>query len=182
MRMIKRFWIHVVVLLSPKRNKTDLLRLLARRPQWGVAVATAEGALLAMGRTDPQLKALAGAKAAMIVNCEFCLDIGAALARREGIDEEKLRALLDFEDSPALTDLEKLVIRWSAALSSSPAVVTDDLRAELERTFSTAQLTELAAEIAWENQRARFNQAMGVRPAGYSDGAFCLIPEPATAP
>jgi hypothetical protein len=35
--------------------------------------------------------------------------------------------------------------------------------------------------IAWENQRARLNQALGVRPSGFADGQFCLLPESALA-
>ena len=114
----------------------------------------------------------------MVVNCEFCLDIGAEIARAEGITEEKLRALLTYADSPVLSDDEKLVVEFAAAISSSPAVVPDDLRARLEARFSRAQIAELAAEVAWENQRARLNQALGVRPSGFSDGSFCLVPEP----
>jgi hypothetical protein len=37
---------------------------------------------------------------------------------------------------------------------------------------------ELAAAIAWENYRARFNRVFGVRPLGFSgEGAFCALPE-----
>jgi hypothetical protein len=43
-------------------------------------------------------------------------------------------------------------------------------------------LTELAAVIAWESQRARLNQGLGVRPSGFSDGEFCLRPEPLVDP
>lgn len=177
MRILKRFWGHLVVLASARRNRTDLARILVRRPQWATAIGVTEGALLSMGKVDPQLKVLATAKAAMMVECEFCLDIGSAMARHEGVSEEKLRALPAYADSPAFTDIEKLVIGFSTALSTSPVVVPDEMRAELEDYFSLAQLTELAAEITWENQRARFNQAMGIRPAGFSDGAFCMIPE-----
>jgi len=177
MRMLRRVWTHLRVLGSARRNRADLARLLVRRPQWGLAVGVTETALLTMGRVDPELKVLATAKAAMVVECEFCLDIGSALARHEGIAEEKLTALPVYADSPVFTEIEKLVIGYAAALSTAPVVVPEEMRAELDRHFSLAQLTELAAEIAWENQRARFNQALGVRPAGFSDGAFCLMPE-----
>lgn len=39
------------------------------------------------------------------------------------------------------------------------------------------QLAELAAAIAWENHHGRLNQALGIRPAGFSDSAFCAVPE-----
>jgi AhpD family alkylhydroperoxidase len=175
--MLHRIWTHVRVLFQARRNRGDLPRWLVRRPQLAVAIGVYESALLGMGRVDPELKTLATAKAALVVNCEFCLDIGAALARHEGVSEDKLRALTSYADSPVLSDLEKLVIAYSEAISRSPAQVPEEMRAELERRFSRAQLAELTGEIAWENHRARLNQGLGVRPAGFSDGAFCLIPD-----
>ena len=47
--------------------------------------------------------------------------------------------------------------------------MTERLRAH----FDEAQLLELAATIAWENYRARFNRAFEVRSSGFSEGAFC---------
>lgn len=178
MRILGRIWSHLRVLRQARRNRTDLPGWLVRRPQLAIGVGVYESGLLAMGRVDTELKILATAKAAMVVNCEFCLDIGAALARHEGIGEDKLRALPTYAESPAFTDLEKLVIGYAKALSSTPAVVSGEMRAELLRHLSRAQLAELTAEIAWENQRARLNQGLGVRPAGFSDGSYCLIPEP----
>jgi len=48
---------------------------------------------------------------------------------------------------------------------------------ELRKRFDEAQLVELAAAIAWENHRARFNRVFGVRPVGFSKGNFCALPE-----
>lgn len=177
MGILKRVLGYLKVLRKARRNRGDLLGWLVRRPQLLLAQGTYESALMLMGRMPAQLKTLGVAKAAMIVNCEYCLDIGAEIARVEGISDEKLKALLDYEDSPVLSDDEKLVVAFAAAISASPAVVPDDLHSRLEARFSRAQIAELAAEVAWENQRARLNQALAVRPSGFSDGAFCLVPE-----
>ncbi len=176
MGILKRIWVHVRVL----RKADDLLGWLVRRPQLLLAQGGYESSLLLMGRMPAELKTLAVAKAAMIVNCEYCLDIGAEIARTEGIPEEKLVALLEYDDHPALSADEQLVVAFAAAVSASPAIVPDDLRARLDARFTRTQLAELAAEVAWENQRARLNQALGVRPSGFSDGSFCLIAEPAS--
>lgn len=178
MGIVKRIWVYLKVMRKAKRNRGDLYGWLVRRPQLLVAQGTYESSLMLMGRLPAALKTLAIAKAAMIVNCEYCLDIGAEIARTEGISDEKLAALLEPDGNPALSADEQLVVAFSAAISASPAEVPDELRARLNERFTRAQLTELAAEIAWENQRARLNQALGVRPSGFSDGSFCLIPEP----
>jgi hypothetical protein len=36
---------------------------------------------------------------------------------------------------------------------------------------------ELTATIAWENYRARFDHAFGIEAQGFSEGAFCAVPE-----
>lgn len=178
MEILRRIRSHVTVLGRARRHRTDLLGWLVRRPQLLVGQGTYESSLLLMGRFPGDLKALAVAKAAMVVNCEYCLDIGAEIARAEGIGQEKLEALLTYADSPVLTAEEKLVVAYAEALSQSPVVVGAQLWAQLQRTFTRAQIAELASEIAWENQRARLNQALGVRPAGFSDGSYCLIGQP----
>lgn len=48
--------------------------------------------------------------------------------------------------------------------------VTDELFGEARRHFSEAQLVELAAAIALENFRSKFNVALGVESQG-----FCLL-------
>lgn len=65
----------------------------------------------------------------------------------------------------------------AVAMAKTPAEVGDDLRGRLRARFDEAQLVELAAAIAWEHYRARFNRVFGVPPAGFSEGAFCVLPE-----
>ena len=48
--------------------------------------------------------------------------------------------------------------------------VTDELFAEARRHFSEAQMVELAAAIALENFRSKFNVALGVDGQG-----FCVL-------
>ncbi|MGZ4878522.1 MAG: hypothetical protein ACXVIO_10055 [Candidatus Angelobacter sp.] len=47
------------------------------------------------------------------------------------------------------------------AMTATPANVTPELRERLQQRFSTPQLVELAAAIAWENYRARSNRVFG---------------------
>ena len=73
------------------------------------------------------------------------------------------------------------MVTFADEMTKTPALVPDDLRDALLTPLSKAELMELASEIAWENQRARLNQGLGVRPAGFADGALCLVAEPAAA-
>jgi AhpD family alkylhydroperoxidase len=167
----------VAVLPSARRNKTDLLRRMARRPQLLAATVAYETVLIFSARMDPRLKALAEIKAAALVTCEFCLDIGSAVASRAGITPAQLRALPNYRDSDEFSSDDKLVLELAEAMTAIPTVIDDDLRERLLRRFSQAQVAELMAATAWENYRGRLNQALGVRPSGFSDGAACAVPE-----
>ena len=65
----------------------------------------------------------------------------------------------------------------AVAMTSTPTEVSEDLRERLLAHFSKGELMELVSMIAWENHRARANRALGVREAGFSDGAFCALPQ-----
>lgn len=99
------------------------------------------------------------------------------MSRELGIDETTLAALHNYRDSDRFTELERLAIELAVAMTDTPTHVSDELRAALRRHLTDGQLTELVSAIAWENHRARLNRALDVRAAGFSDGAFCLLPE-----
>ena len=99
------------------------------------------------------------------------------MGRTAGVTEEQLMALPDFETSTAFTDLEKLVLRYSAAMTNTPVEVSDELFAALHRHFDERQLVELTSAIAWENYRARFDHAFGIQAEGFYRGALCLLPQ-----
>ncbi len=61
-------------------------------------------------------------------------------------------------------------------MSRTPVDVPEALFARLRAHFDDAQLVELTYVIALENLRGRFNLALGVGPAGFSDGMVCAAP------
>lgn len=116
MRILKRIWVHLLVLSKSRENRWDLPGWLIRRPLIAAANGLYETALLLSGRAPTELKLLAGIKAAMLTHCEFCIDISDTLGRHEGFSEEKLIALVNYRDSDQFTHLEKLNRpRFSAA-------------------------------------------------------------------
>ncbi len=99
------------------------------------------------------------------------------MGRALGVREEQLRDLPGYETSPAFSPVERLVLELTVAMARTPADVSDELRERLRDHFDERQLVELASAIAWENYRARFNRVFGVAPAGFSEGAYCVLPE-----
>ena len=119
-------------------------------------------------------KALGELRAAMVVGCEFCVDIGSMIARQSGLSDDELKDLIDWQASERFDEQDKLVLAYADAISSTPVEVSDELFDGLRAHFDEEQLVELTAAIAWENWRARFNWAFGLGKEGYSEGAYCV--------
>jgi alkylhydroperoxidase family enzyme len=86
--------------------------------------------------------------------------------------------LADFEGSPEFTEVEKLALRYTAAMTATPVELSDDLFNAMRARFDERQLVEMSSAIAWENYRARFDHAFGCEAEGFSEGAFCPLPKP----
>ena len=119
-------------------------------------------------------KALGELRAAMVVGCEFCVDIGSMLARESGLSDDELKDLIDWQASERFDEKDRLVLAYSDGISSTPVDVSDEVFDGLRSHFDEQQLVELTAAIAWENWRARFNWAFGLGDEGFSEGAYCV--------
>jgi AhpD family alkylhydroperoxidase len=127
--------------------------------------------------TDPKLIALAGTKAACLIGCEFCLDIGSHISRKAGVTEEQLRNLHAYAEHPAFSPQERLVLEYAEEMCKTPVSISDELFARLQEQFSDEQIIEVTSAIAIENFRARFNNAMDITPAGFTEGQYCAVPQ-----
>jgi alkylhydroperoxidase family enzyme len=99
------------------------------------------------------------------------------VGRELGITEEQLWDLPRYRESEAFSEEERLVIDLAVEMAHTPVEVPSELMEKLRKHFDEAQLVELAAAIAWENYRARFNRVFGVESVGFSEGAFCALPD-----
>jgi alkylhydroperoxidase family enzyme len=93
------------------------------------------------------------------------------------VTEQQLQELSRYETSPAFNEEERLVIDLTVAMAQTPTDIPRELMDRLRQRFSEPQLVELATSIAFEHYRARFNRVFGVQPSGFSEGAFCAMPE-----
>jgi alkylhydroperoxidase family enzyme len=137
-----------------------------------------EQATARLHRLDQRISDLAELKAATLVSCEYCIDLGSQVARRRsGLTDEQLLALLRYRDSDLFTEAEKLVMDYAVAMSRTPTDVPDELFARLREHFDETQMVELTHIIALENLRGRFNLAFGIGAAGFSEGMVCALPD-----
>ncbi|WP_455360841.1 carboxymuconolactone decarboxylase family protein [Streptomyces sp. SYSU K21746] len=160
---------------APERM-LEPLEMYAHAPRLLSGYARFEQATAKLHRVDKRLKALAELKAATLTQCEYCIDIGSQISRRWGITDEELLALPSYRTSGLFSDLEMLVLDYAVGMSRTPVEVSDELFAQLREHFDEAQLVELTHVIALENLRGRFNLALGIGAAGFSEGMVCAVP------
>jgi alkylhydroperoxidase family enzyme len=94
-----------------------------------------------------------------------------------GVTDQQLIDLREFETSDAFDDRERAAIALAVAMAQTPADISSELTERLRQHFDEPELVELAAAIAWENYRSRFNRVFGVQSSGFSEGSFCVLPE-----
>lgn len=124
----------------------------------------------------PKLLAeLAVAKAAAMVGCEFCIDISSEYVRRAGLSDEQLLALHEAPASGLFDADQLLVIELAEGMTRTPAAVGDELMARVVARFGDKGSLELVHLIAWENDRARANVALGIGAEGFSEGRACAL-------
>lgn len=123
---------------------------------------------------DPHLKTYAVMASAASIGCSWCLDFGYFLAHEDGLDEGKVREVPRWRDSSVFSDLERDVMAYAEAATATPPTVTDEQVASLRERLGDPALVELTMMVAIENQRSRFNAAMGLASQGYSDA--CELP------
>lgn len=164
---------------SPERG-IEPIQMYAHAPRllWGIAQL--EQATAKLNRLDHRLGLLAELKAATLTNCEYCIDIGSQIGRRGGLSDEELLALPTYRASDLFTEREKLVLDYAVGMSRTPVDVPDELFDRLREHLDEGQVVELTHLIALENMRGRFNLALSIGAAGFSEGMVCAVPEAAS--
>lgn len=117
---------------------------------------------------DKTLRALAVMAPAALLGCSWCVDFGYWVSHNDGVDPAKLRALPTWRTCELFTETERRVLAYSEAMTATPTEVTDELAEALRTELGESAFVELTVLVAVENQRSRFNSAMGLRGQGFA--------------
>ena len=88
-----------------------------------------------------------------------------------GATFEKLASVDRFRERGQFSEAERAALAFAEAVTQTPTAVTDAEFEPLRCHFTVPQIVELAATIAIEHFRAKFNTALGVQSQG-----LCLLP------
>jgi len=161
--------LRLVALISRRRyGRVASPVVVTARSKWALRGMVAYEVAIERARAlDMRLEDIAVLRAAEVVSCDYCRDIGRAILLQRGVAKERVEAAAR-GDVATLSEPERLVLQYAEAMSSTPVSVDDELVATLRRHLDDEQVVELTSAIAWENFRARFNSALGITPQGFA--------------
>jgi AhpD family alkylhydroperoxidase len=168
--------------MTGQRKLTPDIPVRAHRPSLLLGYCALEQAVATKPRVKSQLRTLVELKAAVMLGCEMCQDIGSQQALAAGVTQAQMLDLHRYRDSAQFDEEQRLVLDLAVGMTSTPVTVSDALFAELRERFDDAQLVELVNLIAVENLRSRFNAAFDLRSQGFNDGSVCARMESAQLP
>jgi alkylhydroperoxidase family enzyme len=168
----------------PAELRENMIRLLGAVPEPvevsynnpKVAVSNQEfsAGVATWDAADASLKTFAHMAVAAQVGCSWCLDVNYFLAQNHNLDLAKASQVPRWRESDVFTPLERDVLEYAEAMTSTPTTVSDELSASLLARLGPAALVELTVFIGFANMAGRVNTAHGITSQGYSDA--CEVP------
>ena len=100
------------------------------------------------GKVAPIIKEVARLRIAQLNNCAICKGARFAAAQIEGLTEQKIAEIENFESSDAFTLQEKMAIRFAEKLALNHHSIDDDFMKSMRVQFTDPQIVELGMMIA----------------------------------
>lgn len=171
-------------------------RVMAHKPELLEAFAALSKAV--NNQTDQSipssLKYMIANAASLAAGCRYCVAHTAGGGSRAGVDDERIKALWEFETSDLFSDAERAALAFAQAAAAVPNMVGDADFDNLRRHFTDYQIVEIVGVISVFGFLNRWNDTMAttledepiefaertIRSKGW-DGGKHVAGRPATA-
>jgi AhpD family alkylhydroperoxidase len=157
-------------------NGMEPFELWAHQPKMMTGMGRFNQAVRKGKTVDERTRNLVELKGAQMIGCEYCVDLGSQICRNSGFTDDELLALPRYQSSDRFTDREKAALDYAVGVMRTPVDVSDEVFARMQRYFSDKQIVEITALLTLVNVD-RFNAALGIGSAGFSDGMVCVVPD-----
>jgi len=108
-------------------------------------------------------------RASQINGCAYCVDMHTKDARAEGETEQRLYALVAWEETPFFTERERAALAWTEAVTKiGEGHVADSIFEHARRHFSEKELVDLTLAIVAINGWNRLAISFRTVPGTYS--------------
>ncbi len=135
---------------------------LARRPEIARAVLGLIRAVVRNpdGKVDPELRWMVAHITSRTNGCTYCSAHTFKNGADNGVPEDKLAVIWNFETSPVFSDAERAALRIAVTGGQCPSYASKEDMAELRKHFTDEQSVEIGAVIALFGFNNRWNALM----------------------
>jgi AhpD family alkylhydroperoxidase len=111
---------------------------------------------------EPVLHELIRLYNAKVQDCQYCQNARQAVAVQAGLDEDMVSALSRFETS-SLPDHVKAALRITAAISTNPGLITDEMWEQARAHFSEDELVDIVL-LSMHTTASKVTITLGLDP------------------
>src|SRR5260370_23557499 len=134
-----------------------VVSIMLRNPKAGAAWVEYWNTLLYHGVLPHKLKEMCRIKISVAHQCGYCSTVRSHVAKAEGLTEDLVSQLFDYESSKHFSEREKAALRYADAFKKGQhAIDSDDIFAELRKHFSDQEIIELGLFCAKTHAVAKF--------------------------
>ena len=112
------------------------------------------------GTVDPELRWLVAHVTSLSNGCTYCSAHTFKNGADNGVSQEKLDAIWEFETAEVFSDAERAALRIAITGGQCPSYASAEDMAELKKHFNEAQIVEIGAVIALFGFNNRWNSLM----------------------
>ena len=136
-------------------------------------------ALLSNTTLSPRTQELIRLRLAWLNQCDLCIFMRYISAREDGLTEDHVRQLEDHQNAPDFTEGEKAILAYVDATLRDPRSITQATFDNLGRFFSTAEIVDFSALIAFYDGFGRLEAILDpveLLPESYQDASVERAP------
>ncbi|MGI8855595.1 MAG: carboxymuconolactone decarboxylase family protein [Thermomicrobiales bacterium] len=117
---------------------------------------------------EPSLLELVKLRASQINGCAYCIDMHTKDARAHGESEQRLYALVAWQETPFYSERERAALLWTEAVTLvAERHVPDDVYEQVRRVFSEEELVNLTMAVVTINGWNRLAISFRAVPGAY---------------
>ncbi|MEI7711408.1 MAG: carboxymuconolactone decarboxylase family protein [Rhodospirillales bacterium] len=94
--------------------------------------------------------------------CDYCVAHHKPFLAIEGISPDGIDAVMEWQNHPELTDVDKLVVEYTVAAWTDPHKLRERMFERLRMHFTEAQIVELTFRLTLCGFFNKFNDALGI--------------------
>ncbi|MFT5610195.1 MAG: putative peroxidase-related enzyme [Arenicella sp.] len=139
------------------------IRTMARRPAIVKAFMALNQAVLYAGTVDESLKMMISLATSLTSGCRYCQSHMTNLSSIYDVPDDKIAALLNYQDSDLFSDAEKAALNLAFKAAELPNKAEQADFTRLERYFDEGQIVEIVATIGLFGYLNRWNDTMATQ-------------------